>query len=83
MTIKQIIQKEAREMIEATTVRIGGENIEIADGDIKVMKDNVERTLETLASNIRGSSSGKIKREESEKMAKTFMRNYLKGVYGK
>jgi hypothetical protein len=82
MSIKDEIRKEAG-LGEATTMRLGGENVDVPERAMDGMKSVMADALENIKSWISDSAKGKLKESELEKQAEAFMRNYLKGVYGK
>jgi hypothetical protein len=79
MTVKEMIKREA--IIEASTIRINGEDIDFENYDIGFMKEKVDTALEEVSKYL--IRQKKIKEKEAEKQAKSFIKNYLKGVYGK
>jgi hypothetical protein len=87
MDIKEkIIYETKRGLGEATTTRIGGEEIKFSDTEINTLKTFVISGLKEVKDHIEEWSEdkgAKMSSGEADKQAKSFMRNYLKGVYGK
>ena len=84
MNIKdEILREVKRNMKEASTIRIGEEDINFSDKDTSNMKDTLQAALEDITIIIKRTSKGTISEEEATKQAKSFVKNYLKGVYGK
>lgn len=79
-----MIRKEAL-VGEATTVRLGGEDVNFNKNDIDEMKGYVKEATGNIADIIASKSNDnrKMSKEEAREQAEKFMRNYLKGVYGK
>ena len=90
MTIKEMIKREA--MIEATTIKVGDRKIDLdtkklsfEGEDLSIVKGLVDDAIYEISKYIVSAAGGKknLSYAEGEKEAKGFIKNYLKGVYGK
>ena len=85
MNVKDLIKRESL-VKEATTYRVGSDNIEFEKKYIEMLKEVTENGIEDIATNIEKillKKGKKISWEEAKKEARSFAKNYLKGVYGK
>jgi len=89
MNIKDMIKREAL-VKEATTIRIGDieldtKKLSYEGEDLGIIKGFISDTIEEISKYIISAAGGnkKLSKEEANKQAKSFIKNYLKGVYGK
>ena len=84
MNIKNLIRKEAL-VKEATTYHL--KNVKLSKEEIDTIKAETEYAIEKVAKVIQREANKEDKNDmsyfEAEEEARSFMKNYLKGVYGK